>query len=119
LSVLWATLFGVRDSLTWLFSVASQTFYNLGLLTGDLWSIAFAVVLEGVIPNAGFYCAFVLIISGVILYETAPSLDHPDGASSTTSSPTKSNRPGSNGFSVGANDDGGHPPNSPASTERV
>jgi hypothetical protein len=56
----------------------TQTFFNLGLLTGDLWSVGFAVVLEGIDPNLMFYCAFVLIVSGVIMYELAPSPSHSD-----------------------------------------
>jgi len=46
---------------------------TLSLLTGDLWAVTFTVVAEKVAPSSLFYIAFIIIIIGVIIYETAPS----------------------------------------------
>jgi len=53
--------------------ISEATFFNLSLLTGDLWSVAFSVIAERIIPHALFFVALVFILSGVVLYEMAPS----------------------------------------------
>jgi solute carrier family 35 protein F1/2 len=51
--------------------VSDAAFFNLSLLTGDLWSVAFSVVAEGIVPGHLFFVALVCIVSGVLLYERA------------------------------------------------
>jgi solute carrier family 35 protein F1/2 len=46
---------------------------NLSLLTGDLWSALFSIIGEKIVPPALFWLALVLILSGVLVYEIAPS----------------------------------------------
>ena len=53
--------------------VSEAAFYNLSLLTGDLWSVAFSVVAQRIVPQPLFFVALVFILSGVVLYEMAPS----------------------------------------------
>ena len=43
------------------------------LLTGDAWAVAFSVFEEGIKPVPLFYVALVITLSGVVIYETAPS----------------------------------------------
>jgi len=54
-------------------TVSESAFLALSLLTGDLWAVTFTVVAEKVAPSSLFYIAFIIIIIGVIIYETAPS----------------------------------------------
>lgn len=54
-------------------TISEAAFYNLSLLTGDLWSVAFSIVDERILPQPLFYLALFLITGGVLLYETAPS----------------------------------------------
>ena len=42
------------------------------MLTGDAWAVVFSLG-EGIVPPPSFYVALIITISGVILYETAPS----------------------------------------------
>lgn len=53
--------------------MSEAAFFNLSLLTGDLWAVLFSVVAEGIVPQAPFYVALVFTLSGVLIYETAPS----------------------------------------------
>lgn len=53
--------------------ISEATFFNLSLLTGDLWSVAFSVIAEKIIPGVLFFVALMFILSGVVLYEMAPS----------------------------------------------
>ena len=48
-------------------------FFNLSLLTGDLWSVLFSIVAERIVPQPLFFVALVFVLSGVVLYEMAPS----------------------------------------------
>jgi hypothetical protein len=43
------------------------------MLTGDAWAVIFSVFGEGITPPPTFYVALVITLSGVIIYETAPS----------------------------------------------
>ena len=43
------------------------------LLTGDAWCVAFSVFAEGIKPPLSFYLALVITVSGVVVYELAPS----------------------------------------------
>jgi solute carrier family 35 protein F1/2 len=52
--------------------ISEATFFNLSLLTGDLWSIAFSIVAEKIIPGPFFFLALFFVLSGVVLYEMAP-----------------------------------------------
>lgn len=53
--------------------MSEAAFFNLSLLTGDLWSIVFSVVAEKIIPRPLFFVALVFVMSGVVIYEMAPS----------------------------------------------
>lgn len=53
--------------------MSEAAFFNLSLLTGDLWSITFSVVAEGIVPQSLFFVALIFVLSGVVLYEMAPS----------------------------------------------
>jgi solute carrier family 35, member F1/2 len=53
--------------------ISEAAFFNLSLLTGDLWSLFFSVVAEDITPSPLFFVALVLVLSGVVLYEMAPS----------------------------------------------
>jgi solute carrier family 35 protein F1/2 len=53
--------------------ISEAAFFNLSLLTGDLWSVVFSIVAENIIPRPLFFLALVFVLSGVVLYEMAPS----------------------------------------------
>ena len=53
--------------------MSEAAFFNLSLLTGDLWSIIFSVVAERIVPQPLFFVALIFVLSGVVLYEMAPS----------------------------------------------
>jgi len=53
--------------------ISEAAFFNLSLLTGDLWSVVFSVVAERIVPQPLFFAALAAVLSGVVLYEMAPS----------------------------------------------
>lgn len=53
--------------------ISEAALFNLSLLTGDLWSVVFSVVAEQIVPQPLFFAALASILSGVVLYEMAPS----------------------------------------------
>ncbi|KAL7533623.1 hypothetical protein ACHAWF_004564 [Thalassiosira exigua] len=53
--------------------ISDAAFLNLSLLTADAWTVAFSVFEEGIIPSASFYVALLITVSGVFIYETAPT----------------------------------------------
>lgn len=53
--------------------LSEAAFFNLSLLTGDLWSVLFSVVAERIIPQPLFFAALAAVLSGVVVYEMAPS----------------------------------------------
>lgn len=53
--------------------ISEAAFFNLSLLTGDLWSVVFSIVAENIIPHPLFFLALFFVLSGVVLYEMAPS----------------------------------------------
>ena len=53
--------------------MSEAAFFNLSLLTGDLWSVLFSIVAERIIPQSLFFVALVFVMSGVVTYEMAPS----------------------------------------------
>mmetsp|Transcript_39915 Transcript_39915/g.68089 ORF Transcript_39915/g.68089 Transcript_39915/m.68089 type:complete len:101 (-) Transcript_39915:1186-1488(-) len=53
--------------------ISDAAFLNLSLLTGDAWSVAFSVFGEGIVPPPSFYVALIITVSGVFIYEMAPS----------------------------------------------
>ena len=59
--------------------MSEAAFFSLSLLTGDLWSVAFSVFAQKIIPRPFFFVALVFVLSGVILYETSPSPVLEDG----------------------------------------
>jgi solute carrier family 35, member F1/2 len=52
--------------------LSEAAFFNLSLLTGDLWCVAFSVLAENIVPRPQFFLALTLVLGGVILYEMAP-----------------------------------------------
>jgi solute carrier family 35 protein F1/2 len=52
---------------------SEATFYNLSLLTGDVWSVVFSVLAQGIRPYPLFFVALICTVSGVMVYEMAPS----------------------------------------------
>jgi len=52
--------------------LSEAAFFNLSLLTGDLWSVLFSIFAEHFIPRPLFFVALIFVLSGVILYEMAP-----------------------------------------------
>ena len=53
--------------------LSEAAFFNLSLLTGDLWTVIFSVTAQHIIPGPLFFVALVLIVGGVVIYEMAPS----------------------------------------------
>lgn len=55
------------------FLISEATFFSLSLLTGDLWSVIFSIVDEHRIPHPLFFFALFFVLSGMFIYEMAPS----------------------------------------------
>ena len=53
--------------------ISEAAFFNLSVLTGDLWSVVFSVFAEKIVPGPSFFVALVLVLSGVVVYEMVPS----------------------------------------------
>ena len=53
--------------------ISEAAFFNLSLLTGDLWTVVFSVTAQHIIPRPLFFAALSLIVGGVCVYEMAPS----------------------------------------------
>lgn len=53
--------------------VSEAAFFSLSLLTGDLWSVAFSVFAERIVPKPLFFLALMAVLGGVVVYEMAPS----------------------------------------------
>ena len=53
--------------------LSEAAFLNLSFLTGDLWSVLFSVVAERIVPQPLFFVALATVLSGVVIYEMAPS----------------------------------------------
>lgn len=51
---------------------SDATILNLSLLTSTMWATIFSVLVQGFIPSLSFYVSLVGVMTGVILYETAP-----------------------------------------------
>ena len=54
-------------------TLSEATFLNLSFLTGDFWSVAFSIVSERITPQPLFWVALTSTITGVVIYEIAPS----------------------------------------------
>lgn len=54
-------------------SISEAALLSLSLLTSDLWATIFSVVEEGILPSVSYYASFLLIVAGIVLYESAPS----------------------------------------------
>lgn len=52
--------------------ISEAAFFNLSLLTGDLWSVLFSVVAEKIVPPGLYFLALFFVLGGVITYEMAP-----------------------------------------------
>lgn len=53
--------------------VSEAALLNLSLLTCDLWTTIFVVMVQGIVPDPLFYAGLTLITFGVVVYEIAPS----------------------------------------------
>jgi len=53
--------------------ISEAALLNLSLLTGDFYAVLFSIFGEQIIPQPLFFVAMTVIISGVFLYETAPT----------------------------------------------
>lgn len=53
--------------------ISEVALLNLNFLTADLYAVIFSVVAEGVVPSEFYFLALICIVSGVFIYETAPS----------------------------------------------
>ena len=53
--------------------ISDAAFLNLSLLTGDAWAVLYSVYAEHIYPPGTFYVALVITVTGVLIYETAPS----------------------------------------------
>ena len=53
--------------------ISDAAFLNLSLLTGDAWAVLYSVYAEHISPSGTFYVALVITVTGVFIYETAPS----------------------------------------------
>lgn len=53
--------------------VSESAMLKLSLLTSDLWAVLFTVFAEHIIPHPLFWLSLILILSGVFIYEIAPS----------------------------------------------
>ena len=54
--------------------ISDAAFLNLSLLTGDAWAVCYSVFAESIYPTGGFYLALLITVSGVVVYEAAPSV---------------------------------------------
>ena len=54
-------------------TISEAAYFSLSLLTGDLWAVLFSIFAEQIIPGPIFFGALVLVLSGIIIYEMAPS----------------------------------------------
>lgn len=70
--------------------MSEATFFNLSLQTGSLWSILFSVVSQHKVPHIQFYAALIVTVSGVCVYEMAPSpvLEDREAEDAVVSAPT-------------------------------
>lgn len=57
--------------------VSEAALLNLSLLTCDLWTTIFVVMVQGIVPDSLFYAGLILITFGVVVYEIAPSPTEP------------------------------------------
>mmetsp|Transcript_23895 Transcript_23895/g.68636 ORF Transcript_23895/g.68636 Transcript_23895/m.68636 type:complete len:568 (-) Transcript_23895:64-1767(-) len=57
--------------------VSEAALLNLSLLTCDLWTTIFVVMVQGIVPDPLFYTGLALITFGVVVYEIAPSPAEP------------------------------------------
>jgi len=53
--------------------ISDAAFLNLSLLTGDAWAVLYSVYAEHIYPPGTFYVALAITVTGVLIYETAPS----------------------------------------------
>ena len=67
-----ATMFNYLGIASFL-GMSDAAFLNLSLLTGDAWAVVFSVFAEGIYPPPTFYVALIITVSGVFIYEAAPS----------------------------------------------
>jgi solute carrier family 35 protein F1/2 len=53
--------------------VSEAALLNLSLLTADLWAVVFAVIEEHMFPTSLFVTSMIIIMTGVLIYESVPS----------------------------------------------
>lgn len=53
--------------------VSEAALLNLSTLTGDLYAVLFSIFGEHIIPQPLFFVAMIVIVAGVLIYESGPS----------------------------------------------
>ncbi len=53
--------------------VSESALLTISILTADLWAALFTVFAQHIMPSYFFFIAFILVITGVIVYEMSPS----------------------------------------------
>lgn len=53
--------------------ISEAALLNLSLLTTDLWSASFLILIEGMIPPPLFWVALLVVFVGIFIYELGPS----------------------------------------------
>lgn len=56
----------------WLIQRESAAFFNLSLLTADGWALLVGILIFGDVLSSLFWLAFVVIVSGIVLYNLLP-----------------------------------------------
>lgn len=54
-------------------TISESALLNLSILTSDFWAVAFSIFAQHIFPSPIFWVAVTFTISGVIIYEIAPS----------------------------------------------
>jgi solute carrier family 35, member F1/2 len=54
-------------------TISESALLNLSILTSDFWAVAFSIFAQHILPSPLFWVAVTFTISGVIIYEIAPS----------------------------------------------
>lgn len=53
--------------------ISDATYFDLSFQTGTLWSVIFSIFGQHIFPDPLFYVALIITVSGVVVYEMAPS----------------------------------------------
>merc|ERR1712038_462185 len=59
--------------ISYFLQTSEATLLNLSLLTADIWAVIFTIVAQKIVPALLFWVSLVLVLTGVFVYEMAPS----------------------------------------------